>query len=136
MRDPVRKRILVTGGAGFCEPQKKKYAWLYGLSSKRAADIGEFINIGVGKKITIREAAELIAEVVGFRGQLVFNTSKPDGTPRKLLDVSRLHSLGWQAKISFLEGIAKAYADLLQNVAKAVTRCAAQCGTSQYHRLF
>jgi GDP-L-fucose synthase len=84
-----------------------------------AADVGEFINIGVGREITIREAAELIADVVGFRGQLVFDTSKPDGTPRKLLDVSRLHALGWQAKIGFREGIAKAYADFLQNVAKA-----------------
>lgn len=84
-----------------------------------AADIGEFINIGVGKEITIREAAELIAEVIGFRGNLVFDTSKPDGTPRKLLDVSRLHAFGWQAKTSFREGIAKAYTDFLQNVVKA-----------------
>jgi len=84
-----------------------------------AADVGEFINIGVGKEITIREAAELIAEVVGFRGNLVFDTSKPDGTLRKLLDISRLHALGWQAKIGFREGIANAYADFLQNVAKA-----------------
>jgi GDP-L-fucose synthase len=84
-----------------------------------AADVGEFINIGVGKEITIREAAELIAEVIGFRGNLMFDTSKPDGTPRKLLDVSRLHALGWQAKTGFREGIAKAYADFLQNVAEA-----------------
>ena len=84
-----------------------------------AGDIGEFINIGVGREITIREAAELIAEIVGFRGNLVFDTSKPDGTPRKLLDISRLHALGWRAKIGFREGIAKAYADYLQNVAKA-----------------
>jgi len=81
-----------------------------------AADIGEFINIGVGKEITIREAAELIADVVGFRGYLAFDTSKPDGTPRKLLDVSRLRALGWQAKTGFREGIATAYADFLQNI--------------------
>jgi len=80
-----------------------------------AADIGEFINIGVGREITIRELAELIAEIVGFRGRLVFDSSKPDGTPRKLLDVS----LGWQAKTGFREGIAKAYADYLKNVLKA-----------------
>ena len=84
-----------------------------------AADIGEFINIGVGKEITIRELAELIAEIVGFRGKLVFDSSKPDGTPRKLLDVSRFQALGWQAKTSFREGIAKAYADYLKNVLKA-----------------
>lgn len=94
-------------------------ACVFLMERYNAADVGEFINIGVGKEITIREAAELIAEVVGFRGQLVFDTSKPDGTPRKLLDVSRLHALGWQAKTGFRESIAKAYADYLQNVAKA-----------------
>jgi GDP-L-fucose synthase len=93
-------------------------ACVFLMERYNAADVGEFINIGVGKDITIREAAELIAEVVEFRGKLVFDTSKPDGTPRKLLDVSRLQALGWQAKISFREGIAKAYADFLQNVAK------------------
>ncbi len=94
-------------------------ACVFLMERYNAADVGEFINIGVGKEITIREAAELIAEVVGFRGKLVFDTSKPDGTPRKLLDVSRLQALGWQAKTGFREGIAKAYADFLQNVAKA-----------------
>ncbi len=84
-----------------------------------ASDIGEFVNIGVGKEISIRELAELIADVVGFRGKLVFDASKPDGTPRKLLDVSRLQALGWQAKTGFREGITKAYSDFLQNVAKA-----------------
>lgn len=84
-----------------------------------ASDIGEFINIGVGREITIRELAELIAEIVGFRGKLVFDSSKPDGTPRKLLDVSRFQALGWQAKTGFREGIAKAYADYLKNVLKA-----------------
>ncbi len=94
-------------------------ACVFLMERYNAAEVGEFINIGVGKEITIREAAELIAEVVGFRGNLVFDTSKPDGTPRKLLDVSRLHALGWQARTSFRDGIAKAYADYLQNVAKA-----------------
>src|SRR3990172_7058831 len=84
-----------------------------------AADIGEFINIGVGREITIRELAGLIAEIVGFRGRLVFDSSKSDGTPRKLLDVSRFQALGWQAKTGFREGIAKAYADYLKNVLKA-----------------
>ncbi|WP_372523888.1 GDP-L-fucose synthase family protein [Sulfuricaulis sp.] len=84
-----------------------------------ATDIGEFINIGAGKEITIRELAELIAEIVGFRGKFVFDSSKPDGTPRKLLDVSRFQALGWQAKTGFREGIVKAYADYLKNVLKA-----------------
>ena len=66
-------------------------------------------NIGTGTDVTIREAAEAIAEVVGFSGEFVFDTSKPDGTPRKLLDVSRLLALGWQAKTSLHEGIRSAY---------------------------
>jgi GDP-L-fucose synthase len=94
-------------------------ACVFLMGRYNAADVGEFINIGVGKEITIREAAELIADVVGFRGKLVFDNSKPDGTPRKLLDVTRLQALGWQAKIGFKEGIAKAYADFLQNIARA-----------------
>ena len=84
-----------------------------------ASDIGEFVNIGVGEEVTIRQAAELIADVVGFRGELEFDRSKPDGSPRKLLDVSRLQALGWKARTGFREGIAMAYADYLQNVAKA-----------------
>lgn len=83
-----------------------------------ASDVGEFINIGTGKETTIRELAALVADVVGFRGQLVFDTSKPDGTPRKLLDVSRLQALGWSAKTPFRNGIAMAYADFLQKFAK------------------
>lgn len=83
-----------------------------------ASDVGEFINIGTGKETTIRELAALVADVVGFRGQLVFDTSKPDGTPRKLLDVSHLQALGWSAKTPFRNGIAMAYADFLQKFAK------------------
>ena len=63
--------------------------------------------------MTIRELALLVAEVVGFRGRLVFDTSKPDGTPRKLLDVSRLAALGWRASTPLREGIAHAYRDFL-----------------------
>jgi GDP-L-fucose synthase len=88
------------------------------MEKYNAADIGEFVNIGSGKEITIRELAELVAEIVGFSGQLVFDASKPDGTPRKLLDVSRLHSLGWKPKTEFREGIALAYADFRKNVLK------------------
>lgn len=63
------------------------------------------INVGTGEDLTIRELAELIAEVVGYRGQLVFDASKPDGTPRKLMDVSRLRALGWQARTGLRDGI-------------------------------
>ena len=84
-----------------------------------AGDVGEFVNIGAGKEVTIREAAELIAEVVGFPGKLVFDLSQPDGMPRKLLDSSQLQALGWRAKTGFREGLAMAYADYLKNVLKA-----------------
>ncbi len=80
-----------------------------------AADIGEFINIGSGREVTIRQAAEMIAEVVGFRGRLVFDASRPDGTPRKLLDSSHLQALGWRARTDFREGLANAYEDYLRN---------------------
>lgn len=73
----------------------------------------QFINIGCGKDQTIAEFARTVAEVVGFRGEIVYDTSKPDGTPRKLLDVSRLSAMGWKAKVSLQEGLAKAYADFL-----------------------
>jgi GDP-L-fucose synthase len=89
------------------------------MEKYNVADIGEFVNIGSGKEITIRELAELVAEIVGFSGQLVFDASKPDGTPRKLLDVSRLRSLGWKPKTGFREGITRAYRDFLHNVLKA-----------------
>ncbi len=73
----------------------------------------QFINIGFGKDLTIAEFAQTVAEVVGFRGKIVFDTSKPDGTPRKLVDVSRLSAMGWKAKVSLREGLGKAYAAFL-----------------------
>ncbi|WP_119290501.1 GDP-L-fucose synthase family protein [Azohydromonas sediminis] len=72
------------------------------------------INIGTGEDLTIRELAELIAQVVGFRGRFVYDASRPDGTPRKLLDVSRLRALGWAPQIALRDGIANAYADFLE----------------------
>jgi GDP-L-fucose synthase len=69
------------------------------------------VNIGCGEDQTVRETAALVAGVVGFEGKLVFDTSKPDGTPRKLLDVSRLEALGWRPCIGLREGVARAYAD-------------------------
>jgi GDP-L-fucose synthase len=68
------------------------------------------INIGTGVDVTIRELAELVAAELGFPGELRFDTTKPDGTPRKLLDVSRMHALGWRAKTGLAEGIRKTYA--------------------------
>jgi GDP-L-fucose synthase len=75
----------------------------------RNYDDPEIINIGTGEDLTIRELAELICQVVGFRGKLVWDRSKPDGTPRKLLDVTKINSLGWKAKIRLREGIASTY---------------------------
>lgn len=73
-------------------------------------DSPEIINVGCGEDVTIRELAELICDVVGFEGSLVFDTSKPDGTPRKLLDTSRLAALGWRPGIGLREGVAQTYA--------------------------
>jgi GDP-L-fucose synthase len=69
----------------------------------------EHVNIGTGKEVTIKELAEMIKEVVGFKGKLRFNTEKPDGTPRKLLDVSKLERLGWKYKVELKEGIKSSY---------------------------
>jgi GDP-L-fucose synthase len=75
------------------------------------------VNVGVGRDVSIRELGELVADVVGFKGDFVFDTTKPDGTPRKLLDVGRLHALGWGAKIALRDGVTSTYAWYLQNVA-------------------
>jgi GDP-L-fucose synthase len=72
-------------------------------------DSPEIINIGCGEDISIRELAELICEIVGFEGELAWDTTEPDGTPRKLLDVTKLRALGWQPTISLREGIARTY---------------------------
>jgi GDP-L-fucose synthase len=72
-------------------------------------DEGEHINVGVGEDVTIADLAELIADVVGYAGDLEWDTSKPDGTPRKLLDVSRIKALGWEPAIGLREGIASTY---------------------------
>ena len=75
----------------------------------------KFLNVGTGKDITIAEFAQLVADVVGYHGQFVFDASKPDGAPQKLLDVSELARLGWRAKTPLREGIASAYADFLDS---------------------
>jgi GDP-L-fucose synthase len=74
------------------------------------------VNIGCGEDLTIRELAELVAAVVGFKGGLTFDTSKPDGTMRKVMDVSRINALGWQRKMQLKEGIALSYQDMLGKI--------------------
>lgn len=76
---------------------------------------GQFVNIGSGIEVSIRELALIIKEVVGYEGALRFDTSKPDGTPRKLLDVSKLHQLGWRHQVELREGLAIAYQDFIEH---------------------
>ena len=80
------------------------------------------INIGCGNDLTVRELAETIARVVGFEGQLKFDASKPDGTPRKLLDVSRMEKLGWRPKVSLADGVALAYKDYLMQSSRTLEK--------------
>jgi GDP-L-fucose synthase len=80
-------------------------------------DSPEIINVGCGEDISIRELAELICDVVGFEGELAWDTTKPDGTPRKLLDITKLRNLGWQPTIPLREGIAQTYDWFLKNEA-------------------
>jgi len=82
----------------------------------------DWINVGLGTDVTIRELTERVAEVTGFRGSLRWDTSKPDGSPRKLLDVSKLTTLGWKAKINLAEGLQSTYAHFLKEKAAGVLR--------------
>lgn len=79
----------------------------------------ETVNIGTGKEISIRELADLVKNVVGYQGSIVFDESKPDGTPRKLLDISKLTKLGWKYQVELEDGIAMAYEDYLHNEVRA-----------------
>ena len=94
-------------------------AFLLGMPDKEfgaltAPDQAPLINVGVGEDITIRELAEQVKSAVGYSGELIFDTTKPDGTPRKLLDVARLHGLGWKARTPFRVGLQAAYDDFLR----------------------
>ena len=90
-------------------------AVVYLMENKSAKEIGEFINVGTGKEVTILELAQLIKKVVGYEGRLVFDKTKPDGTMRKLMDVSRINSLGWKAETELEEGIEIVYRDFLNS---------------------
>ena len=86
-------------------------AVVYLMENKDAKDIGEFINIGSGFDMTIAEIANIVKETVGFEGKLVYDTTKPDGTMLKLMDVSRMKALGWSAKTQLKDGLKIAYED-------------------------
>jgi GDP-L-fucose synthase len=74
----------------------------------------ELVNIGTGEDVTIKNLADLVKQIIGFQGEIVWDTAKPDGTPRKLMDVSKLHGLGWHHKIALEDGIKLAYQDFLK----------------------
>lgn len=109
---PLREFMHVDDMANAC---------VYLMENYDFSDIGEFVNIGVGEDVTISELVELIKEVVGFEGKIKYDTSKPDGTPRKLMDVLRLNGLGWEARISLKDGIKETY-EWYQNQIKSNER--------------
>ena len=91
-------------------------AVVYLLENKNYSDVGEFINVGSGKEISIRRLAELIAKVVGYTGEIRWDTGKPNGTPRKLMDSERLFRLGWTPRIELEEGLQLVYQDYLRSL--------------------
>jgi GDP-L-fucose synthase len=103
---PQREFLAVDDMADACVFVMKSYSDL------------EFLNVGSGEDITIAAFAQLVADVVGYRGKIEFDTSQPDGTPRKLLDVSRINALGWRATIPLRDGLARMYADFLKRYDK------------------
>jgi len=99
--NPLREFLYVDDLASACMFIMEQY------------DDGAIVNIGSGIEVSIREAAETVKEVVGYPGKIEFDVTRPDGTPRKLLDVSRLHSMGWKHRIGLKEGLRLAYQDFL-----------------------
>jgi GDP-L-fucose synthase len=83
---------------------------------------GNILNIGIDVDVSIGEFAHTVGDVVGFKGKLVFDRSRPDGTPRKLLDVSKMRQLGWEAKTSLRDGLYMAYADFVANGRRVVSK--------------
>jgi GDP-L-fucose synthase len=79
----------------------------------------QHVNIGTGKEVTIKELAETVKRVVGFEGEIIWNKDMPDGTPRKLCDVTKLHNLGWTHKVELAEGVELAYKWFRENVDEA-----------------
>lgn len=113
-----RQETLVVWGTGtprreFMHVDDLASACLFALRCLDASAVGECINVGTGEDITIRELAQTVTRTVGYTGQLAFDPGKPDGTPRKLLDVSAMRQLGWGARIPLEQGIRSAYEDFL-----------------------
>jgi GDP-L-fucose synthase len=106
---PRREFLYVDDLAGAC---------VYLMNSCDAETIGEFVNIGSGRDMTISELADLVRGIIGYQGDIQWDSSKPDGTPQKLLDVSRIGGLGWKAGTSLKEGIQKTYAWYLHTITR------------------
>ncbi len=115
-----RQKSVVLWGSGkprreFLHVDDLADCLLYLMQNKSRKEIGEFVNVGTGEDVTIRKLAELVEEVTGFEGKVVWDRTKPDGTPRKLTDVRRLHSLGWKHKIPLEKGVRATYRWFLDN---------------------
>jgi GDP-L-fucose synthase len=115
----ARSRELVVWGSG---KPRREFLHVDDLASAcvfllEKYDSPEIINVGCGEDVSVRELAELICDVVGFSGELAWDATKPDGTPRKLLDVAKLRGLGWRATIPLRDGIARTYDWFLKNYA-------------------
>jgi GDP-L-fucose synthase len=115
-----KERKLIVWGLG---KPRREFLYVEDLASAclfllEKYDSPEIINVGCGDDLSIRELAELICDVVGFDGELAWDTTKPDGTPRKLLDITKLRRLGWQPAIPLRDGIAQTYDWFLKNVAR------------------
>ncbi|BDH60823.1 GDP-L-fucose synthase [Lysinibacillus sp. PLM2] len=106
---PLREFLHVDDMADAC---------VYIMESCNVEVIGEFVNIGTGKELSILELAKTLCDVIGFKGEIVFDFNKPDGTPRKLTDVTKLHGLGWKHQIELKEGVQDTYQWYLEHVAK------------------
>jgi GDP-L-fucose synthase len=104
---PLREFLYVDDLANLCVYLMNNYSG------------NETVNAGTGKEVSIKELTELVAKVVGYEGEILWDTSKPNGTPRKLLDVSKAEGLGWKYKVELEEGIRLSYDDFLNNPMRA-----------------
>lgn len=112
---PMREFLHVDDMAAACIHVMNLDKAIYGVHTE---PMMSHINVGTGVDCTIRELAETMGQVVGFEGKIIFDTSKPDGTPRKLMDVSRLANLGWESSVSLQDGLRMTYGWFLENIAE------------------
>ena len=116
----LKKDKVVLWGTGrayreFLHVQDLVKAVIFLMQEYNYSDIGEIINIGIGQDLSIKDLALIVKDIIGFDGDIAFDKTKPDGTPKKLLDVSRIHSLGWCHKINIKDGIKQSYQNYLSS---------------------